>query len=687
VTGELMMDNLAMLFQVSGQSAENFIKTQLLMPYVARAHLCADSTSDPVMWAQCMPLQSSVIQWQEDEAAAGTIFQRIMFHGMNALFFLWICLSPVVAVLMLMMGVRGLKLAGSFLMFGAWTVSWYVGASVVNFYMLKQLQYELAMLGSFDSLTPTTIGWFFDTIQNKIAVAGTMMASVPLIMMTIMSGSMYGMVQLASRWGAKDYYDQGVNSPAALGGAPLMQTQSGTTMRYGGVTAFNENMGHGQNFTYTASAGMAYSYAKESATEATQKLTSGLSHSLDRALTDKMSYQQALAFADKLDATGNKEVGEAYRTALTAGQDNKTDYAQKKEAFERATWGGKGGANFAAGNSTPGAKGGFSAGMEGTWGQGVQEGSSRGTGQTVTEGSSAAAQLDEKSGFKRSHGLSLDDVKKLSHDAENIFKDSNQQQLSNEFGDARKLAEKATEALQVGAALGGQQSVSDIEMANKMATHSESARLAGEAHNGYFSSGDNSPAAQAYREAFNRSERVYAGVTDPVAKLHVRQMYALQAAALSEGGRPGSATETYLTTLGAASGMHADLRAPTTLAHDTNDSVRNEAKNRTASARAVTAPVGSAQGAAHLPTPDMLRAAATKTGLTPNGIPAGETQVKDSHDRSWDRTEKTGKGMAKSNENNAILTEKGQPAVPAAIKRVGDGIEALKERLKSKWPG
>lgn len=232
ITTETQDQAMKMLFQTSSNDAYNFMKMAMFMPSVNKALDCAGPSGDPSAWAQCIPFQQGTIQFSEDAAAAGTFFQRLMFHGMNALFFIWICLSPVVAMVMLILGIKGMKLAGSYLMFGAWAVSWYVGASIVNFYMLKQVQYEVAMLGQIEGLTQTGIGQFFDVLQNKIAVSGDMMASVPLIMMTVMTGSVYGMTQLASRWGAKDYYDQNVNAPPYMSNAALYQRESMAPVNY-----------------------------------------------------------------------------------------------------------------------------------------------------------------------------------------------------------------------------------------------------------------------------------------------------------------------------------------------------------------------------------------------------------------------------------------------------------------------
>ena len=224
------------LFDASANGAESFVTNAIFGVYIDNAFLCSNDTGNPSEWAKCLPFLQATHQWAEDEAAGGALFQRIMFHGMNAMFFIWICLAPVVAVVMLMKGVRGLPLAGSYVLFGAWTVSWYVGASIVNFYMLKQMQYELTMLGGIDQLTQATFWSFFDVMQSKIAIAGSMLASVPLITMTVMSGSMYGMVQMAQRFGGSDRYDEKANTPDVIQSAALSTRQAKSNTQFGGAT-------------------------------------------------------------------------------------------------------------------------------------------------------------------------------------------------------------------------------------------------------------------------------------------------------------------------------------------------------------------------------------------------------------------------------------------------------------------
>ncbi|MDK9702554.1 MAG: conjugal transfer protein TraG N-terminal domain-containing protein [Sulfuritalea sp.] len=325
---------MQMLFQSSSTDAYNFMKMAMFMPSINKAFDCASASGDPRSWAQCLPFQQAVVQYSEDAAAAGTFFQRLMFHGMNALFFLWICLSPVVAMVMLIMGIRGMKLAGSYLMFGAWAVSWYVGASIVNFYMLKQVQYEVAMLGQISGLTQTGIGQFFDVLQNKIAVSGDMMASVPLIMMTVMSGSVYGMVQLASRWGAKDYYDQGINSPAYVGSNPIGTRQAAMTSIMGRPGM--EMAGYREAGSINLSDGLSGQVSAQQATvdQKTHTLQQSFAKALSHSLGSTTTGEHGGDFSNRLASSGMHRLGAVNDLAHSIAKSNGYDEKQTRNLQE-----------------------------------------------------------------------------------------------------------------------------------------------------------------------------------------------------------------------------------------------------------------------------------------------------------------------------------------------------------------
>lgn len=328
----LIDDNLSMLFTQSAVMAEAFVKTAMFTPAVNGAFYCAQDSGDPNSWAQCMPFATATLQWQEDSAAAGSFFQRLMFHSMNALFFMWICLSPVIATIMLMMGNRGIKLMSSYLLFGAWAVSWYVGASIVNFYMLKNLEYEIAMLGGLGAVTPATFDVFLDIIMNKIGVAGQMLASVPLLMMSILSGSVYGMVQMAARSGGADHYNEKVNTPDLVKPGAISDRNAKYSTDIGGVnrnTTVNEGegweMSHFKKWSSGASVQQQAQYS--------QKLSDGLNQAFAKTYSGGKNEQFATDLASQLGVENTTD----FRSALANGR--ALEWAsQHSSKFSRANY-------------------------------------------------------------------------------------------------------------------------------------------------------------------------------------------------------------------------------------------------------------------------------------------------------------------------------------------------------------
>ena len=307
--------------QAPGASVSaNYINNLILAPWASAALACGAVSGNPTDWAKvdnalCAPFKAAVAQSAEDSAAAGASFQRVMYTGMNVLFFVWICLSPVVGLVMLMMDVRGLKIGGSYLLFGAWAVSWYVGATIINFYMLKQIQYSLMMFSSsgIGGLTVKSLADFQDVLRMKLATAGDMMASVPLLMMSIMSGSVYGLVQLAGKSPA-DKYDEKVDAPSATGSAPLYQ-RSGLDKGIDYETGATGRAGAYLDAPVIKT-GVDMQNALSSAQTQTHKLASQLSESQHKVVQDVFGHnwsgEQARTIASGLKSSGANDLASLF---------------------------------------------------------------------------------------------------------------------------------------------------------------------------------------------------------------------------------------------------------------------------------------------------------------------------------------------------------------------------------------
>lgn len=211
----------------SQNDAMNFALFSLFTPIVNGAANCAPNIANQADLQRCLAYTAAYNGAMEDSAAAGSLFQRVMYNGMNILLFLYFCMSPVIAIMMFMKGIYGgLKIAGAYLLFGAWSQSWFVGVTFVNFYIQKTIQNELDMLGGIQYLTPATYPLFLDTLTQKVGMAGDMIAAVPLLMMSLMTGSIYGLTLISGRMGGRDNYDQTVGSAPLAATAPLASSTS-----------------------------------------------------------------------------------------------------------------------------------------------------------------------------------------------------------------------------------------------------------------------------------------------------------------------------------------------------------------------------------------------------------------------------------------------------------------------------
>ena len=158
-----------------------------------------------------------------DAASEASLYQNFMGHSMNILMFIYIVMSPIIIFVVLVMGWGGIRVLSSYLLFAAWVNSWLPLNSAIAYYMLQNYNNRMRELimtisasdNPLQVYSPSVIQGIFDGTQDMLASASTMMASTPLIMLSLLSGSVYGLVQLAQRANmvGKDYVDETKATP------------------------------------------------------------------------------------------------------------------------------------------------------------------------------------------------------------------------------------------------------------------------------------------------------------------------------------------------------------------------------------------------------------------------------------------------------------------------------------------
>lgn len=153
-----------------------------------------------------------------DTAGEASMFQHYMHYAMNILMFIYVVMTPVIVVIVIAMGANGWKLVSAYLVFAVWINSWLPLDAAIAYYMQQSY---LDRLGDFTAALDASgkaykifslgsINAMLDGAQDTIASAATFMSMVPIIMLSLLTGSIYGLVQVAQRAGmtGKDYVDE-----------------------------------------------------------------------------------------------------------------------------------------------------------------------------------------------------------------------------------------------------------------------------------------------------------------------------------------------------------------------------------------------------------------------------------------------------------------------------------------------
>lgn len=468
----------------AADSAQKFALFQAFNPAVLSGLNCATYVADKQELAKCLPMLHAANSWAEDQAAGATSFQRIMFHSMNLLLFMFICMAPVVAIMMLVKGWAGLRVAGGYLLFGAWSQSWFIGATIVNFYIQQTLLYEINANGGIDGFTYAMQGALFGVIRDKMALAGNMIASTPLMMMAIMGGSAYGLVNLASRAGGADYYDEKIQTPAYEQTAALASRMSMAQMGYGtGV----------QDTRYAAGASVslrdAVSWRESQGIASEQRLSEdyhrGISNLLAKSVGTEKEASLRTTLAERIGEENADRLLASARAGKAAGVTQRGASTEKSDMQELhnvridsslGVDGKKGGRGVIPGTSVP-AGGAVSVGAQ----MGTQDSQT----ETHQRGSAAETSADERTsreastGHERAaavtNGLSWDQARSVGQALHEKYGEDWKKEFGSRESEMASYIERASNERSLEEIYGGQRTVESSQMINALVRDHETA--------------------------------------------------------------------------------------------------------------------------------------------------------------------------------------------------------------------
>lgn len=189
-------------FATAGTDAQNVMAQLATSDIIADTYRCgALDKADAITCAAS--LRSAMEGAKFDSAGRGSVFARTMIPSMNVFMFLFFAISPLIAVVIAVSGMHGVtKVMPNYLLFGVWTQSWLPMAAIINHFILRQTKdaAERGLLTA-DGLPLRSGVEFYDLLSMKIAAASDLLATTPIVTFAIISGSVMGLAQLASKAG------------------------------------------------------------------------------------------------------------------------------------------------------------------------------------------------------------------------------------------------------------------------------------------------------------------------------------------------------------------------------------------------------------------------------------------------------------------------------------------------------
>lgn len=197
------------------------------------------SANAPLDQAISIRRDTSLFEWAKSESQQSMLVSTTAPKFMDILFFVFIASTPIVMFIVAANPQGGLKVAGSYALFGMWTQSWIPMMAIV----MSWYQTEIRNMVSPQSFTPEYMAFFMRHAYTTTIAASNMIQQAPYLMFAIMTGSMFalsGMVSKAMPSGKGDSSAALKGGGAGGGGADVMNPGSakGLFREQGWVTPF-----------------------------------------------------------------------------------------------------------------------------------------------------------------------------------------------------------------------------------------------------------------------------------------------------------------------------------------------------------------------------------------------------------------------------------------------------------------
>ncbi len=283
------------IFAWVGANSEQFMADTLWGNMATNALRCGNAGSNYDFYACNIQLTQALEQAKQDASGEATMFQKIMVPTMNIFMFMFFAFAPIMAMVMAVTGFHGIKVATSYLLFGIWTQTWLPVAAIINFFIQVQVRSDVHSIISGGSYNLTTLPNIYDILSTKLMVASNLLASVPVVTLALLSGSIFAMTHVARDASARGgkYLDETIGAPSHLKVNPHTTLGGGHVETQGiGYTGLASRSGLGTSLSQGATGAamrVNYSVAASSASNALHSLAQEKSANLAASATQTAS--------------------------------------------------------------------------------------------------------------------------------------------------------------------------------------------------------------------------------------------------------------------------------------------------------------------------------------------------------------------------------------------------------------
>lgn len=190
----------------------NFLISQMVSNIQATAEAGYSRDAAGAVWMTQMLERQRV-----ESATEASGFLRLMLIMMGLMQFLFIVLTPVIAIVALAKLGAGFKVYGGWLLLAVWSSSFLIVATVIDFWARHAVRsrftdnFEDSTI--IDAMSLPGLAGVYNHVSDTLMTANQFLAATPIVTLVLLTGSIYPLASMANR----------------LAGAADMQTTAGTT--------------------------------------------------------------------------------------------------------------------------------------------------------------------------------------------------------------------------------------------------------------------------------------------------------------------------------------------------------------------------------------------------------------------------------------------------------------------------